>query len=114
MPCDSDFKNFKLDLYEFKLETLYSGQQFNINGALVMPQLSDDENRRSHALNVSGLKHFDGVYITVFPDRRPEDISIGQGDKTLLTVLDERESMDPEEPNYVFSRLGPIASGEEY
>ena len=28
-----------------------------------------------------------------------------------LTVLEEREGVDPEEPNYVLTRLGPIASG---
>ena len=36
---------------------------------------------------------------------------IGQSDKVLLTVLEERESLDPNEPNYVLTRLGPMASG---
>ena len=29
----------------------------------------------------------------------------------LLTVLEERESIHPDDPNYVLTRLGPIASG---
>ena len=36
---------------------------------------------------------------------------IGQSDKLLLTVLEEREGLNPDEPNYVLTRLGPIASG---
>ena len=35
---------------------------------------------------------------------------IGQSDKPLLTVLEEREGLNPDEPNYVLTRLGPIAS----
>ena len=36
---------------------------------------------------------------------------IGQTSKELLTVLEEREGLDASEPNYVLTRLGPIASG---
>ena len=39
------------------------------------------------------------------------DILIGQIDKLLLIVLEERKSIHPDEPNYVLTRLGPVASG---
>ena len=42
------------------------------------------------------------------PDR---DVLIGQSDKALLAVLEEREGADPEEPNYVLTRFGPVVSG---
>ena len=51
------------------------------------------------------------MHIPVVPDRRRVNVLIGQCDKTLLTVLEERESIDLEEPSYVFTRLGRIASG---
>ena len=95
----------------FKLESLYSGEQFDINGAVVVPQFSDDENTLPHAIDTSTLEHFEGVHIPVVSDRTRVDVLIGQCDKTLFTVPEERESMDPEEPNYVLTRLGPIASG---
>jgi len=59
----------------------------------------------------STFKHFDGVHIPVIPGRERVDVLIGQSDKSLLTVFEEREGVDPEEPNYVLTRLGPIASG---
>ena len=76
-----------------------------------MPQFSDDENTLPHGIDTSRLEHFEGVHIPVVPDRRHVHVLIGQCDKTLLTILEERESIDPEEPNYVLTRLGPIASG---
>ena len=79
--------------------------------ALVVPQFSDDENILPHAVDVSGLEHFVGVHIPVAPERGRMDVLIGQSDKALLTVLEEREGVDSEEPNYVLTRLGPIASG---
>ena len=57
------------------------------------------------------LKHFLGVSIPTIPDRNKIDVLIGQSDKELLVVLDEREGSNPEEPNFVLTRLGPIASG---
>ena len=36
---------------------------------------------------------------------------IGQTNKELLTVLEEREGVNASESNYVLTRLGPIASG---
>ena len=62
-------------------------------------------------MDVSGLEHFVGVHIPVAPERGRVDVMIGQSDKALLTVLEEREGVNPEEPNYVLTRLGSIASG---
>ena len=94
-----------------KLESLYSGEQFTINDALVLPQFSDDKNTLPHAVDVSGLEDFEGVYIPVVPERRGVDLLIGQCDNTLLIVPGDRESMEPQNPNYVLTKLGPIASG---
>ena len=78
-----------------------------------MPQFSDDVGLSTlpHAVDTSTLGHFDGVHIPVAPERKRIDILIGQSDKALLTVLEERESGDPDEPNYALTRLGLIASG---
>ena len=57
------------------------------------------------------LKHFKGVDIPTIPRRDKIDILIGQTHKDLLVVLEEQEGMKPEDPNYVLTRLGPIASG---
>ena len=57
------------------------------------------------------LKYFLGVNIPTIPDRDKIDILIGQSDKELLVVLDERDGSNPEEPNFVLTRLGPIACG---
>ena len=54
-----------------------------------------------------------GFMFRVAPGRRRVDVLIGQSDKSLLTVLEEREGMDPEEPNYVLTRLGPLLVGAE-
>ena len=62
-------------------------------------------------MNVEKLEHFQGVTIPVIVQRKSIDILIGQTDKSLLTVLEERESKHSDHPNYVLSRLGPIASG---
>ena len=95
----------------FNLESLSTGEQFKINNALVVPQFSNDEAILPHAVDVSGREHFVGVYIPVAPERERVDVLIGQSDKALLAVLEEREGVDPEKPNYVLTRLGPIASG---
>ena len=76
-----------------------------------MPPFLDDENTLPHAVDTSTLEHFEGVHIPVVPYRRRVDVLIGQCEKTLLSVLEERESIDPEELNYVLTRLGPIANG---
>ena len=64
-----------------------------------------------HAVDTTTLKHFQGVHIPVAPGRAHVDVLIGQADKSLLAVLEDREGADPEEPNYVLTRLGPITSG---
>ena len=95
----------------FKLQSLYNGEEFDIKDALVVAQFLYDAHTLPHAVDTSKLEQFDGVHIPVVPDRRRVDVLIGQSDKSLLTVLEEREGMDAEEPNYVLARLGPIASG---
>ena len=76
-----------------------------------MPEFADDEGTFTHAVNVKNLEHFQDVTITVIAQRKSIDILIGQTDKSLLTALEERESKHPDHPNYVSTRLGPIASG---
>ena len=76
-----------------------------------MPEFVDDECVLPHSVDTSGLEHFYGVNIPTLPYKRCIDILIGQTDKFLLTVLEEREEIRPEDPNYVFTHLGPIASG---
>ena len=53
---------------------------------------------------------FDGVHDPVAPHRKRVDVLIGYSDKSLLIVLEKCEGTDPEEPNHVLTRLGPIAS----
>ena len=64
-----------------------------------------------HRVDTSNLKHFTGVKILTLPNRKNVDILIGQSDKSLLMVLEEREGLDADEPNYVLTRLGTVASG---
>ena len=71
----------------------------------------DDAATLPHAVDTSGLLHFHEVDIPEAPDRERVDVLIGQSDKSLLTVLEEREGAHPEEPNYILTRLGPVASG---
>ena len=85
--------------------------EFMIEDALVVPQFLDDAATLPHAVDTSGLLHFHGVDIPEAPDRERVDVLIGQSDKSLLTVLEERAGAHPEEPNYVLTRLGPVASG---
>ena len=77
----------------------------------MVPQFNDDKNTLPHAVDTSALEHFDGVEMPVAPERERVDALIGQSDKALLTVLEEREDADPEEPNFILTRLGPVASG---
>ena len=95
----------------FELESLTTGERFDVENALVFPELVDDECVLPHNVDTSGLEHFDGVNISTLPYKRCIDILIDQTDKFLLTVLEEREGIRPEDPNYVLIRLGPIASG---
>ena len=98
-------------LAEFILQSLTTNEKFEIKKALVVPEFTDDERTLPHAVNVKNLDHFKGVEIPVITERKSVDILIGQTDKLLLTVLEERESINPDDPNYVLTRLGPIASG---
>ena len=95
----------------FKLESLHTGEKFVIENALVVPKFSDDDSTLPHSVDVTELKHFQGTHVPVAPERNRIDVLIGQSDKLLLSVLEEREGASPEEPNYVLTRLGPIASG---
>ena len=96
---------------DFNLQSLSSGEEFAIKDAIVVPEFLDDKATLPHAVDTSSLGHFDGVEIPLAPDRDRIDVLIGQSDKALLAVLEEREGADPEEPNYVLTRLGPVASG---
>ena len=67
-----------------------------------------------HFVNTTGLDHFHGVEIPTIPHHKNIEILIEQSDKVLLTVLEEQEGQKPDDPNYVLTRLGPIASGGCY
>ena len=96
---------------DFKLESLLSGERFEIKNALVVKNFVNDENTLPHRVDTSRLKYFAGVKIPTLPGRKSIDILVGQSDKILLTVFAEREGFDPDEPNYVLTRLSPVASG---
>ena len=98
-------------LTNFEIESLSNKETFAIKNALVVPDFIDDENVLPHAVNTQKLRHFEGVKIPTIPQRQRIDILIGQTNKELLTVLEEREGVNASEPNYVLTRLGPIASG---
>ena len=54
----------------FKLQSLYNGEEFNVKDVLVVPQFSDDAHTLPNAVDTTTLEHFDGVHIPVAPDRR--------------------------------------------
>ena len=70
-----------------------------------MCNFEDDENTLPHCIDTSKLSHFRGVQILVISYPKSVDLLIGQSDKFLLTVLEEREGFNSNEPNYVFTRL---------
>jgi len=100
-------------LTSFELQSLLDDKIYSIKYALIVPDFVDDEGEAClpHSVNVVHLEHFKGIEIPIVPERKNIDILIGQTDKGLLTVLEEREGDDPDDPNYVLTRLGPIASG---
>ena len=98
-------------LVEFNLQSLSTDETFEIKNALAVPEFMNDEGALPHAVNVEQLEHFKGVKIPVLSNRKSIDILIGQTDKLLLAVLEEREGPHPDAPNYILTRLGPIASG---
>ena len=77
----------------------------------MVPNFTEDLNTFPHAVDTNGLEHFKGVEISTIPQRKSIDILIGQTDKCLLIVLEEREGLNHDNPNHVLTRLGPIASG---
>ena len=94
----------------FKLESLHTGEKFVIKDALVVPQFSNDARTPLHSVDNSALEHFKSTHVPVAPDPKRIDVLIGQSNKQLFTVLQEREGVSSEEPNYVLTRFGPIAS----
>ena len=98
-------------LTNFEIKSLSNKETFAIKNALVVPDFIDDENVLPHAVNTQKLKHFIGVKIPTIPQGQRIDILIGQTNKELLTVLEEREGVNVSKPNYILTRLGPIASG---
>ena len=56
---------------EFKMQSLYSGEDFLIENALVVPNFSDEENILPHAIDTAGLENFVDVDIPVIPGHRP-------------------------------------------
>ena len=107
----ADQSTSSIGLAAFTLQSLSSNEYFKIKNAVVVPRFMDDESALPHSVNVKNLKHFEGVEIPVLPQRKNIDILIGQSDKLLLAVIEEQESLNPDDPNYVLTRLGPIASG---
>ena len=95
----------------FTIQSLTTNETYAIQDALVVPGFTEKENVLPHSINVGKLDHFKGIKIPTISNRKTIDILIGQTDKLLLTVLEERESLNSDDPNLVFTRLGPIASG---
>ena len=98
-------------LTQFTIQSLTNNKKFDIERALIVQEFADEESTLPHSVNVTRLEHFRGVKIPVISKRKNIDVLIGQSDKLLLTVLEEREGLNPDEPNYVLTRLGTIASG---
>ena len=73
------------------LESLVTGDNYEITGALVVPAVSHDKSTLPHVVDASKLKPFHGVEILVVLERKCVDILIGQSDKALITVLKELE-----------------------
>ena len=92
-------------------DRLSTGEEFSVKNALVVPNFSDHENVLPHSVDIVGRDNFHNVEIPTVPERKSIDVLIGQADKNLLTVLHESENVDPDKPNYVLTKLGPIASG---
>ena len=54
---------------DFKLESLYDGENYMMKDALVVPPFSDDVNILAHSVDTSMLEHFRGVQVPVAPGR---------------------------------------------
>ena len=65
----------------FKLESRHTGEKFEIENALVVPQFLDDFSTLPHSVDVTELKHFQGTHVPVGLERTRIDILLGQSDK---------------------------------
>ena len=77
----------------------------------MVPGFTQDQNVLPHSINVNKLED---IEIPTMSSRKTIDILIGQTDKLLLSVLEERESTNSDDSNLVLTRLGPIASGGRF
>ena len=82
-------------------------KKFEIKNTFVVPEFTNYDRTPSQAVNVKKLDR----KIPVIYERKNVDILIWQTAKLLLTVLEEHESIYPDDPNYVLTRLGLISSG---
>ena len=98
----------------FAIQSLTSKETYTIQDALVVPGFTEDQNVLPHSINVNKLDHFKDIEIPTISSRKTIDILIGQTDKLLLTVLEERESTNSDDSNLVLTRLGPFASGGRF
>ena len=89
---------------DFDLTSLADGKTYGTKGALTVSNFEDDENTLPHCFDTSKLSHFRGVQIPVISYRKSVDLLIGQSDSFFLTVLEEHEGFDCNEPNYVLTR----------
>ena len=48
----------------FKLESLYSWEKYQISNAYVLPEVFDEKGTLPHAVDITTLEHLDGVEIT--------------------------------------------------
>ena len=100
-------------LVAFTLQSLISNKYFDVEDALVVPELIENEGVLPHSIHVKHTKHFKGVEIPTLSGGKSIGILIGQklpNDKLLLAVSEEREGSNSKKPNYVLTRLGLIAS----
>ena len=106
-----DFTTKRNGHSDFDLTSLADGKTYGIKGALIVSNFEDDENTLPHSIDTSKLSHFRGVQISVISYRKSVDLLIRQSDKFLLTVLEEHEGFNSNEPNYVLTHLGSMPSG---
>ena len=84
---------------------------YHVHDTLVVPDFVKESPCLPRAVKVTLLKRFLEVNIPTIPDRNKIDILIGQSDKELFVVSEERKGSNPEEPNCVLTGLVPISSG---
>ena len=78
-------------LTNFEIKSLSNKETFAIKNASVVSSVIDDENVLLHAVHTQKLTHFKEVKIPTIPQRQRIDILIGQTNKEMLTVLEERD-----------------------